>query len=189
MKKVTGALRGGVAAVQLRDKGRDAVDSIPFARSVRRVCRERRVPFLVNDRIEVALAVDADGLHVGRADIPPALARAMLGDSKIVGVSASSIDGVRKAERSGADYAGIGPVFATPFKKGATPVRRHDLAKAAGLAFPVFAIGGIDVRGARALASFGMKRAAVIRSVLGSRSPRRSAARLIGILKGGHDTT
>lgn len=189
MNKLRGALRGGVACVQLRDKARSALEMIPLARAVKRICGEHNVPFIVNDRIEVALAVDADGLHAGHGDIPPELARKLLGSAKLLGISTTGIDGGRDAARKGADYVGIGPVFATPVKKGARLVPERVLRKAAALDLPSFAIGGIDLRGAKRLAAIGIRRAAVTRSVLRSRSPRRAAARLNGILKGIHDTT
>jgi thiamine-phosphate pyrophosphorylase len=172
------ALAEGVSALQLRDKRSGLRETIRLARRIKDLCERRRVPFIVNDRVEVALAVDADGLHVGQSDIPAPLARTLLGKGKILGVSARSLREASMAQESGADYIGAGPVFETPVKKGERPISPTTLREIARLKVPAVLIGGIDERNAGGLVSKGFRRVAVIRAVLGSRTPRLAVKRL-----------
>src|SRR5450759_5247608 len=110
---VAAAIRGGVTLVQYREKSASTRQMIEEARELCALCRGHRIPFIVNDRVDVALAVDADGVHVGQDDMPASLARKLLGRGKILGVSAENTDQARAAIANGADYLGAGAIFAT----------------------------------------------------------------------------
>ncbi|ORY81579.1 THZ kinase [Protomyces lactucae-debilis] len=115
------AIQGGVDLVQLREKDADTAEFIEKARKVGAVCKKHNVPFLINDRVDVALAVDADGVHVGQDDMPCTLVRQLLGQGKIIGVSCNTIEEAEKAVENGADYLGIGPVYDTSTKELTKP--------------------------------------------------------------------
>ncbi len=178
------AARAGVSAIQLRDKGRSQRKAIRLAQRLRRICARHGVPFIVNDRVDVALAADADGLHIGQSDIPVSLARSLVGPDKIIGVSVGSAREAKRAQGRGADYVGVGPVFATPIKKGTRPIADEEMRAIAALDIPAILIGGIDMRNAPELASCGFRRIAVIRAVMGSRTPGRTVKMLAEIMSG-----
>ena len=107
------AIEGGVTLVQLREKDVSTAQFLQAAREVQEVCRRHGIPLIINDRIDIALAVDADGVHVGQTDMPCAIARRLIGPDKILGVSASTPEHARRAREDGADYIGIGAAFLT----------------------------------------------------------------------------
>jgi thiamine-phosphate diphosphorylase len=182
------ALRGGVRAVQWRQKAGSIAAWWPAILAVRDLCREASagpVPFLINDRVDVALAVDADGAHVGQDDLPAAAARQLLG-GRIVGVSAGSMAEVRAAERAGADYLGVGPIFATASKA--------DAGSALGLEFlrevrkatelPLVAIGGITAENAASVQTAGADAVAVISTICGAPDIEAATRSLVEQLEG-----
>ncbi|MCQ2344805.1 MAG: thiamine phosphate synthase [Paludibacteraceae bacterium] len=140
------AIEGGVNMVQLREKMLNTRDFVALAREVKRVTDEYNVPFLINDRVDVCLAVEADGVHLGQTDLPYNLARNMLGRERIIGLSVENIQQIMAANDLSVDYVGISPVFATPTKTDtATPVGLEGLKRAAELSLhPMIAIGGIN---------------------------------------------
>lgn len=141
------ALQGGVDIVQFRDKSSPTKLMAKEARSLLALCRKYRVPFIINDRLEVALETGADGLHIGQEDMPVALARKILGKEKIIGLSCRSVEEVLKAQKEKADYLGFGPLFATATKPEGRPEGPSAFIKALRLSrLPVFAIGGITGR-------------------------------------------
>jgi len=166
---VQAAIAGGADAVQFRDKeasGRRFYDS---AMEVRRICREAGVPFIVNDRVDMALATGADGVHVGQEDLPAAEARRLIGDGRILGVSAASAAEAVAACADGADYLGAGPVFEARGTKpdAARPIGLAGLASVCAAAtVPVIAIGGIHAANAAAVLSAGAAGVAVISAVV-----------------------
>jgi thiamine-phosphate pyrophosphorylase len=161
------AVRGGATAVQLRMKDAPARAIVETARAIADVCREAGVAFLVNDRIDAALAAGADGAHVGQDDIPGEAARALLGPGRLLGISAATADEAAAAERAGADYLGVGAVYATATKADAGAAvglaRIREVAAATGL--PVVGIGGIALGGAAAVIQAGAAGVAVITAV------------------------
>lgn len=173
------ALSGGVEIVQLRMKTDDDADVLAAAARYRRICDAHGALLIVNDRPDLALAADADGVHVGQDDTPVHVARAALGPERIVGLSTHSPAQVDAAGRAGVDYIGVGPVNATPTKPGRAAVGlelvRH---AAAHCALPFFAIGGIDVAGASAVRAAGAQRIAVVRALTEAADPRAAAAAL-----------
>lgn len=139
------ALRGGAGIIQLRDKSASPAQLLPIARELRRLTQQSGALFIVNDRVDMALACDADGVHLGPDDLPIADARRLLGPHRIIGASCGDIEEARRAAQQGADYIGAGAVFATTTKSDAgAPIGLENLrAIAAATTLPVAAIGGI----------------------------------------------
>ena len=138
------SLDGGVTMVQLREKTLDEANFLAEAKELQALCRERGVPFLVNDNVAIAREMDADGVHVGQSDMEAQDVRALLGPDKILGVSAQTVEQAVLAEKHGADYLGVGAVFPTGSKDDADDVSYETLkAICAAVSIPVVAIGGI----------------------------------------------
>jgi thiamine-phosphate pyrophosphorylase len=139
------ALAGGADMIQLRDKRPDLAALLPQAREIQARCRERGALFIVNDRLDLALAADADGAHVGQEDLPAAAARALLGPGKLLGVSTHDRTQAEAAVRAGADYIGFGPLFPTGTKLTGYQARGLDFLREirAAVGVPILAIGGI----------------------------------------------
>merc|ERR1712176_600687 len=147
---VNGAVQGGATIVQLREKGGSTSDLIDQAKAVIEVCRPFGVPVIVNDRVDVAIAVDADGVHVGDDDIPVKIARKMVGPMKIVGASVKTPEQAIRAERDGADYVGSGACYSTSTKSDSTLIGLDAVKKIKeSVDIPVVAIGGIDHENAK----------------------------------------
>jgi thiamine-phosphate pyrophosphorylase len=161
------AIRGGATAVQLRMKDAPAGAIVETARRIGARCREAGVAFIVNDRVDVALASEADGAHVGQDDLPAAAARALLGAAPFLGVSAATAGEARTAARDGADYLGVGAVYATATKAdaGAAVGLARIREVAASCDLPVVGIGGITVGTAAAVIRAGAAGVAVITAV------------------------
>lgn len=184
---VAAACRGGVRAVQIREK--EAPDDVvlALARDLLPVCREHGALLLVNDRVEVALEAQADGAHVGPQDMPAEEARRLLGPDRILGVTTHDLAQARRAAAAGADYVGIGPVFPTRTK--GVPVRvigpeaAGRVAKA--LTIPAFAIGGIGPENARRVADAGCGRIAVCAAILGAPDPGAAARGILATMPSG----
>ncbi len=182
---VEAAIRGGVTVVQYREKAASTRRMIAEARELRQLCRAAGVPFIVNDRIDVALAVDADGVHVGQDDMPAPLARRLIGKGRILGVSAGNVDEARRAEEEGADYIGASPVFATPTKPDApAPMGVEGLRKLAGaVSIPVVAIGGMNAQNARAVMLAGAAGLAVVSAIVGAQDVEATARAIADAVK------
>ncbi|MEZ4523144.1 MAG: thiamine phosphate synthase [Thermomicrobiales bacterium] len=179
------AIEGGVTTVQLRSKGwldRQALDA---ARRLRIVCSEQDVMFLVNDRIDIALASGADGVHLGVDDLPVEAARSILGPDAIIGYSPETEEDRERAVRDGASYLGVGPVFGTTTKADAGPalglpafrqvVRSVDI--------PVIGIGGIDRSNARSVRAAGAVGVAVVSSVFFADHPATAAREIVEAMR------
>jgi len=158
------AIEGGVTLVQLREKDVSTRDFLSVALEVQQVCNRHSVPLLINDRIDIALAVDAQGVHIGQSDMPCTVARRIIGPDKILGVSANNIEHARNAEADGADYIGIGAAFPTQTKAGVTrALSASQIAEiAASVRIPACAIGGIGLSNGDALCGLGLKGISVI---------------------------
>lgn len=175
--QVEQALEGGVTFVQLREKELGEEKFLAEARELKDLCRKYQVPFVVNDNVGIALAADADGVHVGQSDRSAAEARKMLGPDKIIGVSAQTVEQALEAERMGADYLGVGAVFPTGSKADAEDVSCETLtAICKAVHIPAVAIGGINKSNVRELAGTGICGIAVI-SALFAQADIRAAAR------------
>ncbi|WP_144922868.1 thiamine phosphate synthase [Halorubrum salsamenti] len=179
---VEAALDGGVDAVQIREKGRSARERYDLGRRLRGLTADADVPLIVNDRVDLAAAVDADGVHLGQSDLPVAVARDRLGDEAFVGVSASTVSEARAAADAGADYLGVGAVYGTDTKdvpaetNGVGPERVAAIADAVDL--PVIGIGGIDADNAGAVAEAGAAGVAVVSAITAAGDPRAAAAEI-----------
>lgn len=174
-------IAGGVDVVQLREKDLEARPLIERANVAAAVCREQGVPFIVNDRPDLALACEADGVHVGQEDAPPGLARHILGREAIVGISTHDPESLERARREPVDYISAGPVVPTPTKPG-RPGTGPDFVTLAteceeeGL--PVFVTGGVTPEAVPALVAAGARRFVVVRYLTESPDPRRAATLL-----------
>ena len=146
LKTIEDAINGGVSVVQIREKTKDTLDFYNLALKVKEITTEYNVPLIINDRVDVALAIDADGVHIGQSDMPCDVTRKLVGPNKIVGVSAATIDEAKKAEKDGADYIGTGAVFPTATKDDAPKITKMDLKEIVeSINIPVVAIGGITL--------------------------------------------
>jgi thiamine-phosphate diphosphorylase len=139
------ALAGGARIIQWRDKSRDKGEQLPQAQAIRDRCRERGALFIVNDHVDLALAVAADGAHLGQKDLPPSLVRPWLPKGFLLGVSSNTVDEARRAEREGADYVAVGAMFPTAGKEVTRPASPERLREVkAAVRVPIVAIGGIN---------------------------------------------
>ncbi len=173
------ALRGGVDWVQFRDKVSASGKMIRQAKRFLAVTRHRRIPLIINDRLDVALAVKADGIHLGQNDAPVSLARRLLGKKAIIGLSCHTVPEIKKAQRLAVDYLGFGPVFETRTKTGGKEKGVAALRKAVRLSRkPVFAIGGITHKTLGALRGTGSLDIAVCRAVCRAKDPAQAVRRL-----------
>ena len=144
MDQVKEALEGGITFLQLREKHLSKEEFIKEAREMKELSKEYKVPFVINDNIKVALEVDADGVHIGQDDMSVEEARKLLGEDKIIGVSAHNVKEALKAQKGGADYLGVGAVCATSTKKDANVVSKEEIKKIKeAVDIPIVAIGGI----------------------------------------------
>lgn len=183
---VRAALRGGASAVQLREKAATTREMIELGQALHAITQAAGVPLILNDRVDVALAVDAEGIHVGQDDIPAALARRLIGPDRILGVSAGTVAEAQQAEQAGADYLGVGDVYGTPTKPDAgTPIGVEGLTKILRAAsIPVLAIGGITPENAGAIIEAGAAGVAVISAIVGAPKPEAAARRLRAVVEG-----
>jgi thiamine-phosphate pyrophosphorylase len=174
---VEAALTGGVDVVQLRAKDAGDDEIVAAGRRFRRLTRAAGVLFVVDDRPDLAVACDADGVHVGQDDVPVEEARRIVGPRRLVGLSTHSAEQFRAAR--GVDYVGVGPVFATPTKPGRAAVGLELVREAARVApVPWFAIGGIDLSNVADVVAAGAARIAVVRAIQDAPDPAAAAARL-----------
>jgi thiamine-phosphate pyrophosphorylase len=166
---VRALVKGGVTIIQMREKDIETREFLARALLVREVTRKARVPFLVNDRVDIAIASRADGVHLGQRDLPAREARRLLGPRAVIGVSTHNLREALKAESDGADYAAIGSVFATTTKSDVTVVGLDMIRRVRSrLHIPLVAIGGITPENARSVIAAGAEGVAAISGLLGS---------------------
>jgi thiamine-phosphate diphosphorylase len=171
------ALEGGARVIQWRDKRRDKGEQLDDARAVLALCRAHGALFIENDHADFALAVGADGVHLGQKDLPIALVRPIVGDAMIIGVSTNNVDEARAAEAAGADYVAVGAIFPTSSKEVTRPASLGRLREIeAAVRVPVVAIGGINEANIGGVVAAGADAAAVISAVCGADDPRAAAA-------------
>lgn len=173
--QVKKALDGGATFVQLREKKLDREDFLAEALEIQKLCREYGVPFVINDEVSIAKDIDADGVHVGQSDMEAMDVRKVLGPDKILGVSAQTVEQAITAEKHGADYLGVGAVFATGSKDDADDVS-HETLKAIceSVSIPVIAIGGITKDNVSELAGSGICGVAVISAIFGQNDIKKA---------------
>lgn len=177
---VRAAITGGVTIVQLRSKGRTDRETLAIGAPLRSICRDAAIPFIVNDRLDLALALDADGIHLGVDDLPLDDARRLIGSQRLIGYSPETEEQTRTAAARGADYLGIGPIFGTVTKSDAGAAlgpegfaRRRSLSP-----LPVVAIGGITPINAREAIAAGADGVAVVSAILKAPDPAVAARAL-----------
>ena len=176
------AIKGGVTVVQIREKTAETLDFYNLALKVKEITSKYDVPLIINDRVDVALAIDADGVHVGQSDMPCDVTRKLIGADKILGVSAATIEEAKKAQNDGADYIGTGAVFPTSTKDDAPKITKQDLKEIVeSIDIPVVAIGGISKDNAHELIDTGIAGLSVVSAIMSSDNPKKSSEELLSI--------
>jgi thiamine-phosphate pyrophosphorylase len=180
---VESALKGGLKLVQYRDKDADNATRYDNARQIKQLCQKYNAIFIVNDHIDVAIASDADGVHLGQQDFPMEVARRLLGPDKIVGRSTTNPQELQRAIDEKADYIGVGPVFETPTKPGKSACGEAYLQYVQAHApMPWYAIGGGNVENLDQVLAWGAKRVSVVRSIMQASDPTLTTQQLIAKL-------
>ena len=173
------SLDGGATFIQLREKDLDEESFLKEARELKALCAEYKVPFVINDNVEIAKEIDADGVHVGQSDMEAGNVREKLGPDKIIGVSAQTVEQAVLAEKRGADYLGVGAVFPTGSKDDAEDVSKETLrAICEAVSIPVIAIGGISRDNVGELAGSGLVGIAVISAIYAQSDIRKATKEL-----------
>ncbi|CDZ24943.1 Thiamine-phosphate synthase [[Clostridium] cellulosi] len=173
------AIEGGATLIQLREKTASSLDFYNIAKRIKRITDARNIPLIINDRLDIALAVDAAGVHVGQEDIPARIVRSIIGDEKILGVSVSNLQEAVKAQEDGADYIGVGAIFATGTKKDADIVSMEELKRIrAGVRLPIVAIGGINAKNVTSFDGIGINGIAVVSALISAKDIAGEAKKL-----------
>ena len=173
------AIKGGTTIVQLREKTASTKEFYDLALKVKEITSRYDVPLLINDRIDIALAVDSEGVHIGQDDMPAGIAREIIGEDKILGVSASTVEEAKKAEIDSADYIGSGAVFPTATKDDADSVSEEELKEIVdSIDIPVVAIGGITIENAHTLKASGIAGFSVVSAIMSAEDPKEASEKL-----------
>lgn len=179
-KAVEEAILGGVTMVQLREKDCSSKEFYETALRIKEITDAYEVPLLINDRVDIALAVDADGVHIGQSDLPVKIARKILGKDKIIGVSARNVAQALEAEQNGADYLGVGAMYATGTKKDAKVTSREELLKIRqAVKIPIVVIGGINQKTLSNFKGIGINGLAVVSAVIAAKDIKAAAAEMV----------
>jgi len=182
---VLAAVRGGVTCVQLREKEGSTRELLELALRIREPLRDAGIPLIINDRLDIAMAAGADGVHLGQKDLPLEKAREIAPKGMIIGISAESVEDAAQAEAGGADYVGVSPVFLTPTKRdtarpqGLEGVRRFR----ESVGIPVVGIGGINRSNAGEVIRAGADGVAVVSAIMSAPDPERAARELLTLIK------
>ncbi|OPJ62960.1 thiamine phosphate synthase [Clostridium chromiireducens] len=164
------AILGGCTLVQLREKDCSSLDFYITAVRVKEITDKYNVPLIINDRLDIALAVDAAGVHVGQSDMPATIVRKIIGEDKIIGVSTGSLEQALKAQEDGADYIGVGAMYATGTKKDANPTSMEELKKIReNISIPIVVIGGINKDRVRDFENMGIDGLAIVSAIIAQR--------------------
>jgi thiamine-phosphate diphosphorylase len=179
------AIAGGATIVQYREKAADTAEMIGVATELHKITMEAGIPLIINDRVDVALAVDAEGVHVGQEDMPSSVVRKIIGAGKLLGVSVKTVNEAFFAVKEGADYLGVGDIFGTASKKDAgKPIGLEMLKKIAErVSVPIVGIGGITKTNAGSIIENGADGIAVISAIFGKPDPEKEARELLKIIK------
>ncbi len=178
-EQISDAIDGGVTIVQLREKELPEDEFIREAEEICRLCHSRGIPLIINDNYNVALKVGADGVHVGIEDAPVAEIRSKAGEGFIIGATAKTVEQAQQAERSGADYIGVGAVFPSPTKKNAIRISDAQLEQiVSSVSIPAVAIGGITINNADEIRCSGLRGIAVVSAVFSAEDIKEAASLL-----------
>ena len=181
---VKAAVSGGVTCIQLREKDCSTLEFIEQARAIKNFLEEREVPLIINDRLDVALAVGADGVHLGQSDMPLEVAQKIAGPSMLIGISAESVQDAVEAENGGADYLGVSPIYATPTKTDtAPPLGIQGLREIKNrVKIPLVGIGGLNNSNAAEVIRNGADGVAVVSAIVAAEDPETAAMNLKQII-------
>ncbi len=187
--QVEAALKGGVSCVQLREKELDEKEFLQEARDICKLCHRYGIPFIVNDRVDIAVACSADGIHVGQEDMAADEVRRLIGEEMILGVSVHTVEEARQAVADGADYLGLGAVFPTATKTDVEQMPNNLLREICGAVdIPVVAIGGINRNNIKSLSGSGVDGVALVSAIFSAtdiketcRELRVLAERMVGL--------
>ncbi|MDM5357741.1 thiamine phosphate synthase [Peribacillus sp. RS7] len=183
-KIITESVSGGVSIVQLREKNNSSLSFYKKASALKQLLNELSIPLIINDRVDIALAVAADGIHIGQDDLPLPVIKQMVPDDMIIGVSVSTLEEAIEAERNGADYIGVGSVFPTKTKQDATLMAIEDLEEICrSVSIPAVAIGGITADNISSLSDSGLSGTAVVSAIMNADSPKTASEFLLKIIK------
>ena len=181
---VTAAVHGGATVVQLREKDCSTREFIEQALAIKKFLKDQGVPLIINDRVDVAQAVKADGVHLGQTDMPLEVAKKILGDSMIIGISAESLQDATEAENGGADYLGVSPIYTTPTKTDTAPPLGleglRDIRKSVRI--PLVGIGGLNRDNAAEVIRNGAEGVAVVSAIVAADDPKAAAVALKQII-------
>lgn len=184
---VEAAIKGGATLIQLREKNCSSKEFYETAVSIKKITEKYNVPLIINDRVDIALAVDAEGVHVGQSDLPAKVVRKIIGKDKIVGVSARSQELAMKAYEDGADYLGVGAMYATSTKKDAKVITKEELAKIrSSVPIPIVVIGGVNENNVSDFKGTGIDGVAVVSAIIGKpdiEEAARNLKQLVGAMK------
>jgi thiamine-phosphate pyrophosphorylase len=174
------AIKGGCTVVQLREKNCSSLEFYETAKKIRKITRKYNIPLIINDRVDIALAVDADGVHVGQSDLPAKVVRHIIGEDKIMGVSAAKLSEARQAVEAGADYLGVGAMYPTDTKTDARPVTMEELKEIrSAVNVPIVVIGGINQKTLHNFKGIGIDGLAVVSAVISAENIERAAHNMV----------
>ncbi len=177
-------LENGATFLQIREKDLDEGTFEQEAEALKKLCAQYHIPFVVNDSVEIALDIDADGVHVGQSDMKGRDIRSMIGNEKILGISAGTVEEAIAAEKAGADYIGVGAVFGTSTKKNARNLTVEKLKEISeSVSIPVVAIGGIGTTNIMELVESGVDGVAVVSAIFAAENPGEATAKLLKLSK------
>ena len=177
-------IENGATFLQIREKDLDEGTFEQEAEALKKLCAQYHIPFVVNDSVEIALDIDADGVHVGQSDIKGRDIRSMIGNEKILGISAGTVEEAIAAEKAGADYIGVGAVFGTSTKKNARNLTVEKLKEISeSVSIPIVAIGGIGVSNIMELVESGVDGVAVVSAIFAAENPGEATAKLLKLSK------
>ena len=182
--RVEQALQGGVTFLQLREKDKSTREYIALAEKVHSLTRKYDVPLIIDDRVDVALAIDAEGVHVGQSDMPVALARKLMGKDKIVGATTKTVEQAKEAFEQGADYLGVGAIYPTTTKVKTVLTSTDTLAEICkSVSIPVNAIGGLNKDNVDILKGIGISGICVVSAIMKAENPEKEAEILLSLAK------
>ncbi|MBP0725676.1 thiamine phosphate synthase [Bacillus sp. RG28] len=180
IQSVEEAIQGGATVVQLREKNCSSLDFYNLAIKLKKVTSKYGVPLIINDRLDIALAVKADGLHIGQEDLPLTVVKTIVGDDMIIGVSANTLEEALLAEKQGADYVGIGAVYPTDTKLDADYLTLDDLRSIRkAISIPIVGIGGINEKNAVEVMGTNIEGVAIVSAILGKQDVKQAAQELL----------
>ena len=183
-EQVEKAIQGGATLIQLREKQLHYDDFLEQAIKIKKITAQYHIPFIINDNVEIALAVDADGVHVGQKDMQANMVRKKLGENKIIGVSVQTLEQALSAEKNGADYLGVGAVFSTSTKQDASEVSFETLQNICkAVSIPVVAIGGINIKNIAKLKNSGIDGVAVVSAIFAQKDITKDTQELVSLSK------